>query len=894
MNWQDVRESLLRMAGLLQRNRRDRELTEELEFHLALKQQKYMQTDGLAPQQAATQARRDLGGLERWKEVCRDVARFRALEEFGRDLVLAARLLHKAPVFTLVAVFTLTAAIGANTAIFSLLNAILLKPLTVPEANGLAILRIQPDKFGYTFNYPLYQQVEQRARPLFQAFAFTGRDLQLRTNEGVERVAGQLVSGTYFSALQVQPQLGRWIGPGDDRPGAPGGAVAVISHRFWLTHMHSDPQVLGRSLVVNNGTFTIIGVMPDGFRGMNKDQQPDIFVPLALDPVIDAPFNNIAAGYGSWWFRVGARLRPGVSLERVNAFLRTASPGLFSAMGAGADFQFDGHKLQDLYLNAEPGAIGYSSLRLSFGKPLLVLMALVTLVLLIACVNIATLLMARAASRTREIATRFALGASRLRLVRQLLTESFVLAMLATVLGYLSAPFVAHTMAVLFATQRDPLGVPPDVSPDLPVFAFTACMAIMTTLLTGTLPALRSTRDGLEAKLREGSVARRRIWPRALLALEVGLALMLVTGASLLGYSLVKLHEAPIGFEPHGLIYLPLDAKRQAQNQAALLTTFHEIADEVEELPRVTGDSLTQIVPLTGSAAAEGVSVPGRGQRQVWANRIGPGYFRTMRTPLFGGREFQWTDTDESIPVAILNEAAAKKLFPNERALGQRVSLDGKTMIEIVGIVADAKYLKLRDAAPPTLYSPVTQDLKRQQAALTLLVRTTGPPAPVIAAVGKIVRRHFPDIPPPAALSMDQTIADALATERMMAAVALFFGALALLITAIGLYGTLTYATERRTGEIGIRLALGAKPKDIISLVYKENGAIALIGCAVGIAGSLAASKLIASFLYGVSARSPLLFAASAVVLFCVATAASLIPARRAARIDPVAAIRHE
>jgi hypothetical protein len=266
MNWQDVRESLLRVARLLQRNRRDRELTEELEFHLALKQQKYIQTNGLAPQQAATQALRDLGGLERWKEVCRDVARFRAIEEFGRDLVLAARLLRKAPVFTLVAVFTLTAAIGANTAIFSLLNAILLKPLMVPEADRLAILRIQPDQFGYTFNYPLYKQLELRARPLFRTFAFTGRDLQLHTNEGVERVAGQLVSGEYFSALQVHPQLGRWIGPSDDRPGAPGGAVAVISHRFWLAHMSGDPRVLGRRLIVNNAVFTIVGVMPKGFR----------------------------------------------------------------------------------------------------------------------------------------------------------------------------------------------------------------------------------------------------------------------------------------------------------------------------------------------------------------------------------------------------------------------------------------------------------------------------------------------------------------------------------------------------------------------------------------------------------------------------------------------------
>jgi putative ABC transport system permease protein len=557
--------------------------------------------------------------------------------------------------------------------------------------------------------------------------------------------------------------------------------------------------------------------------------------------------------------------------------------------------------MRNLYFRAEPGVTGYSYLRLRFRKPLTVLMVLVTLVLLIACLNLATLLMARATSRTRELATRFALGAGRMRLLRQLLTESFLVALTGSVLGYVAAPFIAHGMVVLFTMQRDPLSVPPDVSPNLAVFAFTASIAVLTTLLTGTLPALRSTSDGLEARLREGSAMvrgaeRRRLWPRILLTVEVGLALILITGASLLGYSLVRLHEVPIGFEPRSLVYLPLETDKQALNKRALMSTFHEIADEIGRLPCVTSVSFAQIVPLTMTWWTADVNVPGQARREVWRNRIAADYFRTMRTPLLAGREFRWTDRQTSQPVAILNEAAAKLFFPKRSAVGQKIVLDdGKTAAEVIGVAADAKYTKLQDAAPPTLYSPIAQNLQEKaSSADTLLVRTAGPPTPLMAAIGKTVRHYLPDIPPPTALSMEQTISDSLAAERMMASLALFFGALALLITAIGLYGTLTYMTQRRAGEIGIRLALGAQPRDIISLVYSQNGVIALIGCAIGIAGSLAASKLIASFLYGVSARNPLVFAASAGVLFSVATAASLIPAIRAARIDPVAAIRHE
>ena len=891
-----LREKLLKIVGLVRRTQRELELSDELAFHLAMKEQKYVEGQGMTKQEAAEQATRDLGGLERWKEVCRDVARWRWLEDFGRDLLLAARMLRKTPIFTAVAIFTLTAAIGANTAIFSLMNAILLKSLAVPAANRLAILRIQPDDFGYYFNYPLFKALQKKADPLFKTFAFTGHGLHLRTPAGIEGVTADLVSGNYFSALQIPPKLGRWIGPNDDRPGTPDGAVVVVSDQFWRQRLASDPKAIGRKVSFTEGAFTVVGVMPDSFRGMNKDEILDAFVPLELEPVVDAPFNSIAAGYRIWWFEVGAKLNQGVSIDQANALLRASSNTVFAASYPDSNFQFNGHKIKDLYLTAEPGAAGYSALRLRFRRPLSVLMIFVGVLLLIACLNLATLLMARAASRTREITTRFALGASRARILRQLGTENFLLAVIGTTLGFVSSIGLARLILTLFTSSSETV----DTSPDLRIFLFTAAVALIATVLTGIAPALRSTDDGLNGGLREGSASirgaeRRRLWPRVLLVSEVGMALVLVTGASLLGYSFVKLHNIPLGFEPKQLVFFQLEMGKDTRNPHALIGRYRDVLEVMRTLPGITGMALSAVVPLTGNWSTAGVHVPGHEQHEVWRNRVGPDFFRTMKTVVLEGREFRWTDTDKSRPVAILNASAARLLFPKQSPIGRSITLeDNKPPAQVVGVVTDVKYSTLRDASPPTLYSSIMQAPDSDNNSLTLLVRTAGAPSPVITAVNKLVRRIEPDIPTPAAESMEQTIAEGLSTERLMAALALFFGGLALLITAVGLYGTLAYTTERRTGEIGIRLALGAQRLDVISMIGSENGLIALVGCAAGIVGSLAASKLISSFLYSVSAKDPVIFGAAALLLLAVATAASLIPAIKAARIDPLTAIRYE
>jgi predicted permease len=484
--------------------------------------------------------------------------------------------------------------------------------------------------------------------------------------------------------------------------------------------------------------------------------------------------------------------------------------------------------------------------------------------------------------------------------MRQLLTESLLLALLGTALGSAAAPFAAH-MLTAFLASSDPLQPTLNTAPDLRVFAFTAVVAAVATILTGLAPALRSTGRDLQTPIREGSgtlrgTERRRLWPNLLLASEVALALMLVTGASLLGFSLVKLHNIPVGFDAQGLLFLQLDMDKQSRDGEALVQLYHRIADGLVSLPGISSVSFVNMAPLYGSWWKGDVAVPGHPPHELFQNHVGPDYFRAMRTRLFNGREFSWADTDESKPVAIVNEAAAHILFSSANPIGQRIAVDdGKTLADVVGVVADAKYSVLRDPAPPAVYWPFTQGMKNKLSLQAVLrVRNGASPASVVASARRAIRQLDDEIPPPVATTMEQTISQVLSTERMMSSLALFFAALALFITGIGLYGTLAYTTARRTGEIGIRLAVGAQRGDVVGLVCRANMGVALAGCLGGLLASLATSRLIAGFLYNTSPKDPLILAASALVLICVAVAASLIPAIRASRIDPISAIRYE
>lgn len=897
--WPNIREFLFRVAGAFRTKRRDRDLSEELEFHLTQRQRRY-RDEGMSTTDASQRAHRDFGGLERWKERCRDASTIRFLEDLQRDLHLAFRVLRKSPIFTCVAVAILATTIGANTTIFSLMNAILLKTVDVPRADRLILLRIRPGDYGYAFNYPWFKSTEEQASDLMQVFAFTSRTLRLKTGRNSEFLTVQLVSGNYFPVLGVPPALGRYIVRQDDRPGVPNGQVAVISSAFWRSRFGSDSKVIGRKLNINQTVFTVVGVMPNEFRGMDRDQRPDVFIPLESEPSIDAPFNSIAAGYQVWWIRVGARLKERVSLHHADAFLKTRSRSIMKGEATPPNFRFNSYKVSDLYLTAEPGAGGYSFIRFRFAKPLQVLMTLVSLVLLVACLNLAILLNARAAARQREITTRFALGASRFRLIRQLLTECMLLSLTGTVVGLPAVVVLTEALSLLIAPQNGIASAQLDAKPDPKVFAFTAVIAVFATVISGLAPALRSTDQRLHIGLRESSVTlravrHRRLWPRVLLALEVGIALVLVTGSTLLGYSFLKLHQVPLGFDPASLVHLTIDTGHERVKAASLPLLYQQLTERLKSLPSVSGVSICQVVPFSGSVAMTEVDLPGKAHEALWENAVGPDYFRTMRTTLRDGREFRWSDTGAAGAVAILNVSAEKVLFAGEHGLGRRLTRHGgKTSLEVVGIVDDMKYSSVRDASPPAIYVPAMSKMDEKALPFTFLLRTSGNAAPLVISARKIIHQDVPEIPLAVAFTMQDTLNESLASERILTLLAVFFGVVALVITAIGLYGTLAYTTERRTGEIGIRLALGARSWNIMSLVCGENGIIALSGCAVGLVASATASRVVSIFLFGVTPRDPLAFGTAVLALLFVALIASLVPAWKAVRIDPVTAIRHE
>jgi predicted permease len=731
-----------------------------------------------------------------------------------------------------------------------------------------------------------------------QVFGFARRNLRLKTARGAEDVAAQLVSGAYFPSMRVAPRIGRYIVPGDDRPGTPDGRVAVISGTFWRSRFASDNKILGRQLTLNQAPFTIVGVMPDSFMGMDHDDRPDVFLPLESEPLVDAPFNAIAAGYRVWWMWIGARLEDGASLEQAAAFLKAKSFSLTHGAETPLQFKLNGHELQDLYMTAEPGVAGYSMLRFRFAKPLRVLMVLVALVLFVACLNLTTLLLARGAARRREISTRFALGASRSRLVRQLITECLLLALAGTILGLAAALLLTRALAVLIAPQHGITSLHVDSSPDLTVFLFTAAIAIAATLLTGVAPALRSTgsrsENSAEANFSLRGVERRRFWPRALLSLEVAAALVVMTGASLLGYSLVKLHRLPLGFDPTGLVHVLMNTDRRTAGTASP-EMYRQLTQRLKALPSVSDVSICAYVPFSNAIGMTEATVPGRGYQPILQNSVGPGYFATMRTSIHEGREFRWSDGGTAGNVVILNAAAGKALFPAGHALGQHVSDDrGKTWLEIVGIVEDAKYSSVRAPSPATMYYPATRQIEKGASSWVLLLRVSGPVAPVISSASTLIHQSAPEVPAPVAISMEETVNESLASERMVAMLAAFFGALALVITGIGLYGTLAYMTERRTSEIGIRMALGARPANIAFLVAVENGLLALSGCLGGLAVSRMASTQIASFLFGITPRDPLAFGVAVIAILLVAVIASVSPAVKATRVDPLSAIRCE
>jgi predicted permease len=897
---QNLHEFLLRLKALFSKRRMNREMAEELEFHHAMLRAK-LEREGIAAKDVDAAARRRFGNSGRWHERLRELWQFATLENLFRDVSYSARALRNSPGFTIVALLTLALGVGANTTVFSMIDGLILRPLNVPESSRLAVLGLYQGgpRVYYSLSEPMFRALEHRHEALAEVFAFNDEELQIKNGNANEVVYGQYVSGDFFTALRTAPLLGRTLNREDDRRGGnPDGFGVVIAETFWERWFNRAPDVIGRKLQIDNTLFTVVGVMPKRFIGADPMQRPQLFVPLSTEPILNGERSMTAGGFHAWWLTVMGRLQPGTTLEQSDAQLASATGAVLREAIPDAHWIAEREKRHSHFI-AESGSAGFTYLRLNFRKPLVAVFAMCGGILLLACLNLAGLLMARGAARQRELATRMAMGATRRRLIQQLMIESLLLGVLGTVMGLAIAPLVGRLLAaVLLSGQRDAYL---DTSLDLRIFAFAASAAICATLLFGLVPAIQATSRNLIDGIKDGIHAtqageHRRILPRLLLSAEVGLALMLVVGAGLLASSLVRLYNSGAGFDPRGMVDIAFGMDKLNLKGDQLIQFYRQMGDGLRRQPGVTGVSFARMIPFTGYQWDLNFSSSMHSDLDTYMNAVAPDYFTAMRIPVYSGRDFNWSDAKPGSPKVILNRTAANLLFPGGNALGQTIHMNEgpeQSSRQVIGIVGDAKYEDLRSPAPPAAYVPMTEEAEKSPS-FHAVVRTGGSATPLASAARSLANDLAPGIPTPEAISMMTIIDDSLSSERMMALLSAFFALGALVVTAIGLYGTLAYSTSRRTAEIGIRMALGARRGQVVRLIFSQNLAVVLAGTLTGLIAALLASRALASFLYGTSTRDPLVVAASILALATIACAASLLPALRAARIEPMAAIRCE
>ena len=888
-----------RIRSFLKQEARDTELQDELRFHMDQQVEENI-SRGMSVLDATLAAKRDFGSVQEATQECYKARGLSWLHNLRWDLTFSFRLLKKSPGFTVIALLTLALGVGANTSVFSLIDGLLLRPLPVPHAEQLAILRsARSDEpiSNFSLSEPFLRAFEKRHEVFQDVAGFTGSTLQVHTNSGNVDVPGALVSGQFFSALQTPAQIGRYLTPEDDQPGGGDrGFGVVISQGFWRTWFNGTPDVLGRKLTIANVVFTVVGVMPERFIGADPTQRPEIYLPLWSEPIIHAPFNLIKGGFGVNWLRVIARCNTGVSLEQANAALEAQSNSILDEAVADASWVTDA-RTHRFHFAADSGSKGFAYIRFAFKKPLFAVFCLCGAILLLSCLNLASLLMARAGARERELATRLAMGATRRRLIQQLLIESLLIATLGTMIGLAVSPIVSRSLAALLLANDHNVFL--DTALDLRVFLFAALVTALATILIGLLPALRATSGNLNDQIKNGSRATLpqksgRLLPRMLMSIQVALALILVIGAGLLATSLTRLYQAGLGFDPKGLVNLRMAMGKQSLEGDALLRWYQTFGDELKHQPGVKDVSFEMVTPLSGDSMSASYRSPfTSGDRTIYLNSIAPEYFATMHIPILNGRDFQWQDIKTRGQKIILDEAAAATLFPGRSAIGQYITGDKDARYEVIAVVGDIRYTSIREHPPSLAYLPITQSDEKKPS-LTAVVRLNGPVAPLAVAARSLSARMSPETPAPVITTMSSDLDASISSERMMAILSLFFAGCALFVTAIGLYGVLAYATVRRTNEIGIRMALGARRTQVLLLVFRENAWIAASGSLTGLVAALLASQALASFMYGISVRDPWVLTISVLALGTVASAASLIPSLRASRIEPITAIRYE
>ena len=877
----------------------DADLNVEIQAHLDLLVDEHVR-GGMPPVEARAAARRTFGGVEQMKETYRDQRGLPFVDALGQDLKYAIRTVRKNRGFTVVAVLTLALGIGANTAIFTLIDALMLRALPVAHPEELVSLttfsaRDTDDQFSYA----AYQRFRDGASHVAEVIAAStpGR-VNIVLNGESDVVERQSVSGNYFAMLGIPALHGRLFLDEDDR--LPGGQpVAILSHRYWTRRLGRDPAIVGRTFTIRDTAFTIVGVMPPGFFGDTVGEATDIWTPLAVQP--GAP-PWLWQGHSVTWLRLLARRAPGMTIEQTRAVFEPVFTSIRDEIaGAERDERFRRQALENR-LGVLDGSRGVSRVRNIFSLPLSVLMALVGLVLVIACANVANLLLARAASRQREVAMRLAIGAGRWRLIRQILTEAVLLAALGGALGLLLAIWGTRILVVLASRASTPISL--ELGPDARVLAFAAVVSFVTALAFGLAPALRAAQLDLLPALREAagsarSGARFRSG-RALVVGEIALSLVLLVGASLFVRSLMNLRRIDLGFNPDRVLVFKIDGPSggNALHEEEARQLHQRMLERVERIPGVQAVSLSAVGLFTNSTwgnslTVEGDSSPPGNPVRALANAVSARYFQVMAIPVLQGRSFSDADHERAPKVALVNETFARRFFSGADPVGKRVGLGApaRSMMEIVGVVKDAKYVNLREANRSMVYVPFTQHPSQ---ITEVEVRTAGDAAAAVANLRRELAAVDRRLPVLQVAEMRDQVDASIAAERLIANLSSAFGLLALILAAVGLYGVIAYVSARRTAEIGIRMALGAQRTQVLWLVMKDALLMLAGGAALGLPAAWAASRLVSSLLFGLRPEDPSTILVATAVLMGVGALAGFLPARRAARVDPMVALRHE
>jgi predicted permease len=888
-------------------------MDEELRFHI----ESYaadLRRSGLSPEEARRRALAEFGGVEARKDDCREARGLRLFDEAVADGRYALRQLRASPVFAAVAIISLALGIGANTAIFSLMEQALWKPMPLAAPEQLRLFTwvsgprpVRNSEWGSwshratagtrastSFSYAIFQALQQQRAPAFASvFAFRPIDRVTAIIDGqAELVSGELVSGNFYDGLAVVPIAGRAIGPADDTIGR-GDVVAIISDGFWARRFGRDGSVIGKQIRINQAPVTIVGVNPPGFTGVEPGRGPDIFMPLTSQPVVAprryGPSPSLLNNPDYWWVAVMGRLGAGVSEPHAQ---RAMDLVLQQTVRATLPDRADRDQPQVRLLG---GSRGLDNLREEFGRPLLVLFVLVALVLLIACANVANLLLARAASRRRELSLRLALGAGRWRITRQLLTEGLTLGisggLLGILIGYWTRDAIPSLLMPSWTLERFTAEF------DTRVLLLAIAVTLVTSVLFSLAPIWQSMHVGINTALKDGGRAMTVAAPlrgRALIVFQVGLSVLLLIGAGLFVRTLSNLRSVTLGFQPERLLLFTMDPPRARYVGHARKVLFDRLQEAIAAIPGVDTASLSGDPLLSGGVSNTSVGVDGKPpspETVAWVNDVGYHFLETMGIPMLAGRSFDAHDRENTLPVSVVSQQFVREFFPNDNPIG-RTFRNNDRLYQIVGIAGDTHVDRARSPVPPTFYRLFTQ--AGDVGSMTFEVRTAASAAAIMKSVRQAVDAVDKDLPVFDVRTQIDQIDATLSRERLFAMLTASFGALALLLASVGIYGILAHNVTRRTSEIGIRIALGARRGDVLRMILRDASWLAAIGAAGGVAAAVWLGRYVEAMLFGVHPADVTTIAAAIAVMMLVALLAGWLPARRAARLDPMVALRHD